>query len=380
MKNYKILLLASFAAATLVSCSQKAVVKGTLVDAPEKDVVVKVLEGGVQMPLDSLRTDKAGAFKATIKLKKGDPRFVYFYYGDTKFASLLLDASDKVVVEADTLGHWTVSGSQDCALLQQVEKDYTDFIAEMNASLESALANPAVTEKDINAELSKEYVAYHRKAVRFVVANPKSLIVIPVLYQKVNDEFPVFNRPQDAIYFRSAADSLATVYPASTYVKMLEKEAEKRENALSLGMKMQSANQLGYPDVELPDVNGQKAALSGVVENSKVVMVLFWNADDAAQKMFNIDKLLPLYNKYHAKGFDVYSVNIGTDKVDWGTSVRKQQLPWTNVCDGLGAASPVLLKYNIASLPTFYVIVNGEILSDSTDGLEGLEKLLKKYC
>ena len=294
MKNCKIILL-GLAILGLASCSQKASVKGTLTGAPGRDLVVKVLDVNVQKTVDTLKTAADGSFKTKFDIKEGDPRFVYFYYGDTKVASLLLFAGDKARIQADTLGNYIVSGSEESDKLLQVEKDQAEFLGDLGKILEEA--GEDIPAGELNRAVSKRFIEYYRKATEFIVANPKSLTVIPVLYSKVNANLPVFNRIQDAIYFQSAADSLKTVYPESAYVKALEREASRRQNMLALDVKMQTATPTSYPDLEMPDLNGNKVKLSEV--EAKVVMLMFWSADDAAQKMFNIDSILPIYNEYH---------------------------------------------------------------------------------
>ena len=171
-------------------------------------------------------------------------------------------------------------------------------------------------------------------------------------------------------------DSLKTVYPESGYVKALDKEATRRINLMELSLRMKDAQQMGFPDLEIADSKGGKAKLSDV--DAKVVLVMFWNAADAAQKMFNIDQLLPLYKEYHPKGFEIYAVNVDADKTLWGTTVKNQQLPWINVCDGFGAASVALQRYNVTALPAFYLIADGGLVSDPGMGPDGLRSYLKK--
>ena len=361
MKSYKIIALGLMALAA-ASCGKNTSVKGTLTDAPARKVVVKALDVNVTKTLDTVMTDATGAFKYALDIKEGQPQFVYLYYGDTKVASLLLQKGDKVVVTADTLGRYSVSGSEECAKLQQVEQDFSAFLSDLEASLEASPEGGA----ELNRAVSQKYVAYYRNALKYILSNPHSLTTIPVLYQKVNDGFPIFKDAKDAIHFRSVCDSLKTVWPESAYVKALDKEATRRANLLELSMKMQEAKPLNYPEMEMPDVQGAKAKLSEV--DAKVVLVMFWDASDAAQKMFNIDQLLPLYKECHPKGLEIYAVNVDPDKVLWGTTVRNQKLPWINVCDGFGAASGALQTYNVTALPAFYVISGGEIVSDP--GLE----------
>ncbi len=354
------------------ACGKNTVIKGTLTDAPERKLVVKCLDVNVTKTLDTVKTGAAGAFKYALDVKEGQPQFVYLYYGDTKVASLLLQKGDQVKVTADTLGHYTVEGSEESAKLQQVEQDFAAFLSDMSATITDSGLEGA----ELNREVSKKYIDYYRKALRYVVSNPHSLTTIPVLYQKINDGFPIFKENSDAIHFRSVCDSLKTVYPESGYVKALDKEASRRTNMMELGIRMQNAQEMGFPDLEMPDIQGSKVKLSEV--DAKVILVLFWSATDAAQKMFNIDQLLPLYKEYHPKGFEIYAVNADADKTLWGTTVRNQKLPWINVCDGFGAASVALQRYNVTELPAFYLIADGGLVSEPDLGVEGLKGYLKK--
>ena len=371
MRIFKTVVLGLMALAA-VSCGKNTSIKGTVSGAPGRTIVVKYLDINVPRVLDTLKTDASGAFRYSLDVKEGQPEFVYLYDGETKIASLLLQKGDKVTVEADTLGNYTVTGSEESVKLRQVEQDFSAFLSDLSATIEGAEGESA----DLNREISKKYVTYYRNALKYIVSNPHSLTVIPVLYQKINDGFPVFKEPGDAIHFRSVCDSLKEVYPESAYVKALEKEAARRSNLLELSLKMKDAQQMGYPDLEMPDVKGGKAKLSDV--DAKVILVMFWDASDAAQKMFNIDQLLPLYKEYQPKGFEIYAVNVDADKTLWGTTVRNQKLPWINVCDGFGAASVALQRYNVSALPAFFLIDGGELVSGPGLSADGLPGFLKK--
>ena len=60
---------------------------------------------------------------------------------------------------------------------------------------------------------AQEYVKYYRECVKYVMANAKSLTVIPVLYQNFGENLPVFGQATDAIHFRNIADSLEMKWP-----------------------------------------------------------------------------------------------------------------------------------------------------------------------
>lgn len=362
-ENCRNLLLAAAVLAAASSCSDKVQVKGTLAGAPDTQVVVKQLSGSTLVTLDTLKTDASGAYSCKIDVLKGQPQFVYLFKGDTKIASLLLQKGDKVKVASDTLGKYSVEGSEESEKLRQVEEDFAAFIDKFSAD---AAAGD-------NAAASKDYIEYYRGCVKYIMTNSKSLTSIPVLYQKVNENFPIFSQATDAILFQNVHDSLMTVYPESKYLEALKKEAEKRFNIFNLSQRVQNARESSYPDLNLPSVDGTKVKLSEVA--SKAVLVYFWQAADAAQKMFNQDVLMPLYKEYHPKGLEIYSVSLDTDKGVWASAVKSQNLPWINVCDGLGAASQAAVLYNISrGLPVAYLIVDGNLAPDVIKNANDLRK------
>ena len=359
MRNFKTAASFMMAAAMLSSCCRSARIEGTLADAPDADVIVKLLDVNKYKTLDTLKTDSRGQYKYKLQVEPGQPEFIYLFYKDTRIASLLLQKGDKVAVKSDTLGTYSVAGSDETLKLMEVEKDESDFNDKFyaaSARLED-LAPESPEAVQLRRDMASQYISYYRKCVKYILGNSHSLTSIPVLYQTVGESMPVFGQTTDAIHFRNICDSLKTVYPESKYVKALDEEATRRQQLLTLNARIQSAQPAGFPDIELSDVNGRKVKLSSL--RSKVVMIYFWNSEDAAQKMFNQDVMKPIYEEYHAKGFDIYSISATSDKASWAAVVKGQNLPWTNVCDTDGAS---LALYNVASLPLVHFIVDGNIV------------------
>lgn len=360
MKNFRIAIALLGSLTAFSSCCNNAKVEVTVADAPKSDIVVKLLDVNKYKVLDTVKTDDKGRFTYKQEMMSGQPEFVYLFYKDTKIASLLLQKGDKVKVSADTLGTYSVSGSDETLKLMEVERDEAEFNDKLYAeSARMEDLDPSSAEAvQARKEIASQYIAYYRGRVKYILQNSHSLTVIPVLYQTVGDGLPVFGQATDAIHFRNMADSLKTVYPESRYVKALDKEASRRFQMLELNNRIQTAESAGFPDVELPDVNGNKVKLSSL--KSKVVMLYFWDASDATQKMFNQDALKPAYNEYHSKGFDIYGVSVSSDKAAWASVVKNQQLGWTNVSDSNGTAANL---YNISSLPIVFFIVNGSLVN-----------------
>lgn len=365
------------AAAAMAACTTGAKIDGTVETAPSSEVIVKLLDINRYQVLDTVATDASGRFSYKVEVEKGQPEFIYLFYKDTKIASLLLEAGDKVDVKADTLGNFAVEGSEESLKLAAVEKDHAAAYGRL-AAIASKLEKAADAEEvaALNRQISKEYVEYYRNCVKYVLANSKSLTAVPVLYQNFGADLPVFAQNTDAIHFMNVSDSLAAVYPESKYVKALKKEAERRYGYLELEARLQDAQEVGFPDIVLPDINAQKIKLSEV--DSKVIMVYFWTVNDAAQKMFNLDFLKSIYDDYHKKGFEIYQIALDPDKTQWAQVVKQQNLPWINVCDALGADSPYVTLYNLAALPAAFIIADGDLVDGQVVDEKSLRKLLDK--
>lgn len=367
-----------FAAAVVLaaSCTSKARIEGTVADAPSSEVIVKLLNVNIYEVLDTVRTDASGKFSYKVDVEKGQPEFVYLFHKDTKVASLLLESGDKVKVAADTLGNYTVEGSQECLNLLQVEKDYASALSSLTALSAKIMTASGEEASELRRQLGQEYVKYYRDCVKYVMNNSHSLTVVPVLFQNFGADLPVFGQTTDAIHFKNASDSLEAVYPKSRYVKALRAEAKKRQQYLELETLMNSAEEIGYPDVELLDINAQKVKLSEV--DAKVILVYFWSASNAGQKMFNQDFLKTIYEDYHKKGFEIYQISLDVDKAIWAGVVKEQKMPWINVCDSRGSDSPYRIAYNVGSLPAAFVIADGELVDGSIVDEASFRKLLNK--
>lgn len=362
MKNCKILAAAAMMLAA-VSCGQKATISGTVDGAKDDQLVVKKLDVNVYSVLDTIKTNANGAFSYSLEVKKGQPEFVYIFRNDTRVAGLLLETGEKAVVKADTLGNYSVEGSEGSEKLLQVDKSTARYISDLSNASD-------------RTEIAKIYIDHYRANIKFLMENPFSLTTVPVIFERIGDNYTL-SRPTDVLIINNVLDSLKTVYPESRYVKALEKESARRAQIMELDSQLTKAKEASYPDLNLPDIKGQRKALSEV--DSKVILLHFWDGSNNAHKMLSVDTMLPLYNEYHSRGFEIYSVCISDSKADWATSVNSQKLPWINVCDGLGVNSPAVVAYNLATLPTTYLIANGELILDPIKGEAGLRKVLDRY-
>lgn len=357
----------------------KATVEGKIAAAPSSEVVFGLMADYQMLLVDTLRTSADSSYKFEIDLLEGDPEFVYMVREGQNVASLILNAGDIVNVDVDAEGNAVISGSEESVKFTQVQKEHAQMDAhfsEMMAELEAATSDSK--RQSLARKISKEYVSYNIQSRKYVVENSRSLSVISVLYRQLGD-LPVFSELTDALLFDSTADSLQKAYPDSRYAMALRVAADQKLSEMELQNMIDQTEPIGYFDVELPDAEGQVKKLSDL--DAKVILLYFWSASQPVQNIFNIENLKPIYESYHKKGFDIFQVSLDNDKVMWANAVKGQELPWTNVCDIRGGASPYISMYNLQALPSAFLISNGELVDgeivDEASFRKLIEKLLK---
>lgn len=371
------------AAGLLASCASKdnAVIEVQVPGAGNKEIVLSKLYVNRVDALDTLALDAQGRAKCKVDVKEGNPDFYYLSYNKKRVASLLLKGGDKVKVSVDSLGNGLdIKGSEESVKLAEVEKMIYDATAKFD-SLSVELVNAVDAGNvqkvsDLQVELSRFFVKYKRGALAQMMKSPASLSNIALLYQKFNGELTLFGDVNDVVYFKKVYDSLKVAYPHSMYVNSLKDEVDRYQKAFEFNNKMNIAGEQAFPEIALPDTKGQTRKMSELL--GKPFILLFWTSSLDQQKMYN-HELKELYAKYNPKGLEIYQVSADIDKTQWATVVKEQELPWINVCDGLGTSSVVLNTYAVTQLPTMFVFDKaGNIVAKNIFDKRELERELAK--
>lgn len=319
--------------------------------------------------VDSLSTDAKGHLGYKIALADDtNPAFYYFYHNATKLAGIVAASGDRISIACDTLGRYEVEGSLDSRLLKEMD----GRLAENSAKMEKILAEAP---EDEVARLSRVYVDHKRALLRQIMENPFSITSAAALFQKFNDQLYVFSEPTDVYIFQAIRDSLATVYPGSEYVAAVTKAIDERRNADNLNTLLQEKATVGVPEISMNDINGQTHKISEL--NGKVILLSFWSTSQNEHKVFN-QELVPIYEKYHDRGFEIYQVCVD-EKPVWASIVHSQNLPWISVNDGLGINSPAVAAYNLNSIPTMFIISReSDILARDIYDPAEIEKIIRE--
>lgn len=324
---------------------------------------------------------KKGHADISLKVNENSPEFIYLESENGKRVSVLLSKGENVSVELDSNGELlNIQGSLESLLLQEVEAAQQTFRMAFD-SLSVALNNAVelgdqAARTRINKELGAMYVAYKQKAIKYIYAHPKSMTLIPVIFHNVTANLPLFSEYSDAILFERVYDSLRTKFSGSPYLVSLMSEIEKRKNLLQVETFLSNAERTDFPEIILPDVNSQQQHLSALQGN--VILLSFWDPQNDGMKLYNND-LIPIYEKYHSKGFQIYQVAITSDKTDWAIYLKGKPLPWISVCDIANDNSYAAAIYNVSELPSLFLIAkDGTIVSKNIFDIKALEKEIAK--
>ena len=143
----------------------------------------------------------------------------------------------------------------------------------------------------------------------------------------------------------------------------------------SLGANAQPMQGAFAEEIALPSSGGDTLRLSSF--KGKVVLLDFWASWCGPCRVAN-KGLGKIYEKFNAKGFEIYSVSLDQEKDAWLKAIKKDKITWKQVIDPGGWETPTALKWGIYALPTSFLIdKDGRLLAMDLEG-KNLEKALKE--
>ena len=128
------------------------------------------------------------------------------------------------------------------------------------------------------------------------------------------------------------------------------------------------------PDIDLPTPEGNNVKLSSL--KGQYVLIDFWAAWCGPCRSES-PTLVKAYNKYHDKGFIIYSVSLDDNKEDWVEAIEKDKLgDWVHVSDLQGWDCAPAGEYGVSSIPANFLLdKEGKIVAKDLRGEDLLEKL-----
>ncbi|MGF6847281.1 thiol-disulfide isomerase/thioredoxin [Chitinophaga sp. W3I9] len=158
-------------------------------------------------------------------------------------------------------------------------------------------------------------------------------------------------------------------YPWLTEAKLL-KETIITNKAQAMRLKAGQP----MPSVKYPDANGSLAGLEKY--KGKYLLVDFW-ASWCGPCRQAIPKVKELYESYKAKGFEVVSISIDTDKNAWEKAMKEEAMPWEQLLSD--NKDKTMEQFQFSGIPTMYLVdTEGKIMERFTGYSEDAEKKIKE--
>lgn len=354
MRKIAFIALVALAAA---SCGKGVKVSGYFSGAPKEPVYLTIMGEPNQQVVDSTMTDAEGKFMFRVKLPDDQPTLCYISCREQAIP-MLLSKGDKVKV-GSIIGiapNYTIKGSDGSEKIRELNTLLTEGMHSLD-SLHNLYSHAGAEElrRELAQSYAREYYRIKRDHIRFIVENATSVVAIYALYQRLPNDESLFDRENDVIYYQMVADSVGKYHPESKYLAALQSEISKSTSTTRLSDMIEKSlqEQLNYPEIELPDMYGNKQKLSD--NDGKVVLLLFWTSAVQDSPIMNAE-LKELYAEYAKEGFEIYAVSLDTQKAAWVNAIQKQKLPWINVSDLRGENTTAVSIYNVTTVPANYII------------------------
>ena len=360
-----VLLLTILLLATACGKSDNVRIKGSFSGVPEMPVYLDLISTTNVITVDSTVTDNKGRFQFKATLREKQPTFYSLRSGNQSI-TLLLAPGDKVEIRSlgNLATNYLVEGSKGSQEVKEVNSLLIDSRRVLDSLSNLFATMPASVERSmVRGQYSREFIQQKRDLIAFVIGNATSLSAVYALYQQMPNGDPIFGDETDLPYYRLVADSLETRYPNSPHVRSLLADLDDVQRRIELNNMLAQADEasFGFPDIDMPDMYGNRIRLSSLV--GKVILVDFWTANTAENRIVNAE-LAELYAEYKGRGLEIYQVSLDNNRAAWISAVQQQKIPWISVSDLNGLNSPAVRVYNIASVPA-NVLINrhGDIVA-----------------
>lgn len=249
---------------------------------------------------------------------------------------------------------------------------------EFNTKMRALTYNDSVEAEKIRVEFEQKINQFKKIRNQFIDENINSPAIIVVLDQiDPNTEMDVFKRVvnEGVVHVfpnSSFAKSAQDFIKQQEYQKVIQAQMKKIEEQKKQGTFLKPGTPA--PDLNFPSTNGTNIALSSL--KGKIVLLDFW-ASWCRPCRFENPNVVKLYNKYHDKGFEVYSFSLDKNKQKWMQAIQQDGLIWdSHVSDLKGWQTAAIPIYGFNSIP-FTVLIDrdGNVIGKNLRGQKLEEKL-----
>ena len=370
--NKKFFLPALFSLISILAIAQQApdpvVIKGTLAQkGTYNQIFLDTLNGQNPWIFVSSEIDAAGNFTLIAPIANAD--IFRLRLDDKNYMMLILEPGEKITIKTNGSklgGDALIVGSFHTQLLystMNTSQMYESRKAALNQQYQEVQSSPkrdslsAVVISQFNANDSLQKSALKAQMEK----QPASLAWI--FFQDkldMTNDFDIIDKT-DAATFKA--------YPENMFVKQRHQQVNV-ERKTAIGALA--------PDIALMDPEGNIRKLSSL--KGKIVLIDFWASWCGPCRKEN-PNVVAVYQKYHDKGFEIFSVSLDKDRESWLKAIAKDNLLWPDhVSDLKYWKSEGAAAYGVTSIPyTVLIDKKGKIVAKKLRG-EELENKIKELC
>lgn len=312
------------------------------------------------------KIDKNGTAVLTLKIENAD--FYKLWLSDKNFLFLVLAPGEKIKIDADATSlpsTAVVKGSPNTELYVKTASDLKKFQSRLQAIDSTFRAYSMINKGDsIQPILLKDYEKIRAEKKQSIVdmidKNPSSLACMFFIEE--------INTDEDIASFEKLDKGLYPKYSKNIFVENLHLRVETSKKT-AIGVLA--------PDIRLPNPKGDTIALSSL--RGSYVLIDFW-ASWCGPCRKESPNMVKMYETYHAKGFEIYSVSLDKGKAEWEKAIEADRLTWTHVSDLKYWSSEPGKAYGVKSIPyTVLLDKEGKIIAKGLRGQKLEEKLQELF-
>ena len=341
--------------------------KGKISGISSPLVYLQKFQSGQLVFVDTARAAANGQY--TFSGQEGNSAFYYVSLNSNQppGVPLLLAAGEKVQldIEVGDFYQTSIKGGNENKKLKELfdlymshnktSKTFSDKVQRMDATTMSDSMKMAL-QLEFNS-LNQKHIEDVEDFVEQNTGSLASFFAVTYVLQK-----PGIDLLDDAL------GGLKNTHPGSVYTAELE-------NRINSVLPLEVGGQA--PDISLTSPDGNLVKLSSLRGN--YVLIDFWASWCRPCRAEN-PNVVRMYQKYHEKGFEIYSVSLDNSADRWKNAIQQDGLTWTHVSDLKGWKSSAAALYKVSSIPqTFLLDKKGRIVAKNLRGHQLESKLAEIF-
>lgn len=364
--------------------NRKFNVNGAVTEAEDSVLYFENMSLDGPVAVDSVRLDGKGEFSFSGKAPEA-PEFYRLRIAG-QIINLSIDSTETITVKASypTMATgYTIEGSAECATIKELALKQIDLQTRAIAVQNSAFLSFEQARDSIMGMVSayKDDIKHN-----YIYKAPMRASSYFALFQTLGNIL-IFNPKEsedDVKAFAAVATSWDTYHPDAVRGKNLHNIAIEGMKNVRIMRSKTAPRQIDASKVNMSDIinislTDNKGNLRSLTDLKGKVVMLDFHVFGAKESTARIMQLRDIYNKYHARGFEIYQVSLDGNEHFWKTQTAA--LPWISVRDPQGVESSNLMSYNVRSIPTFFLIDRNNAISKRDAQIKDLdaeiESLLK---